>query len=132
MKHWAYPLIGKPYKLGAAGPDEFDCIGLVRYYFKERHGLDLPDYHLASQASLLAFTRATRWVHQDGTPQDEDVLLMENHDGRHVGVVVSTSEGLGLLHAVGGDYDSGSVLWQPLDSLYGYRNQQVWRKPCTP
>lgn len=131
MKHWACSLIGKPYRLGAAGPDEFDCIGLVRYYFKERHGLDLPDYHLSSNLSLLAFTRATGWVRQQGSPENDDVLLIENLNGRHVGVVVNTSEGLGLLHSDGAG-DVGSVIWQPLNSLYGYRNQEVWRKPCTP
>lgn len=132
MKHWAAPLIGAPYKAGASGPCEFDCIGLVRYYFLVRHGLALPDYELSEStaAGLAAFVRATRARRVTGVPQDEDVMTMENFQGRHVGVAVKTSEGLGLLHAVGNN-TKGSVVWQPLNTLVAYRNKQVWRLSCS-
>lgn len=130
--HWAAPLIGKPYKLGACGPDAFDCIGLVRYYFLHRHGLALPDYQLVADGSaeLLAFIRATRWRRVQGEVQDEDVVTMENFQGKHIGIAIETCEGLGLLHAVGTD-QRGSVLWQPMASLVVYRNKQAWRTTCT-
>ena len=80
--HWAAHLIGAPYEAGACGPTSFDCIGLVRHYFKARHG-----------------------------------------------VALRTDEGIGLLHAVGTD-NHGSVVWQPLSTLAGYRNLEAWRSPC--
>lgn len=132
MKHWAAPLIGAPYKAGASGPCEFDCIGLVRYYFRERHGLELPDYDLAggTTAELAAFVRATRARRVGSDLQDEDIVTMENFQGRHVGVAVRTSEGLGLLHAVGNN-TKGSVVWQPMHTLVCYRNKQAWRLSCS-
>ncbi len=129
--HWAAPLIGKPYKTGAVGPDEFDCIGLVRYYFLHRHSLVLPDYKLftGKAEELHAFIRATRWRRVRGAVQDEDVVTMENAQGKHIGVAVKTCEGLGLLHAAGTDR-RGSVVWQPMATLVSYRNKQAWRATC--
>ena len=34
--------LGKPYKWGAAGPNEFDCSGLVVYVYKKAAGMSLP------------------------------------------------------------------------------------------
>jgi cell wall-associated NlpC family hydrolase len=127
MKHWAAGLVGKPYRAGCAGPDEFDCVGLVRYYFRARHGLELPDYHLDVGASLAEFVRATRWRRTQGRPQEDDVLLLTGPAGRHVGVMVANSEGLGLLHAVGTS-GFGHVVWQPLPTLVGYTNPELWRQ----
>lgn len=130
MKHWAADLIGKPYQAGATGPDAFDCLGLVRHYFRARHRLELPDYRLETSTTeeLHRFTRATGWRRCEGKPQEEDLLLMVGIEGRHVGVVTATSEGLGLLHATGNG-DRGQVVWQPLSTLFAYRHLEVWRKP---
>ena len=131
MKHWAAHLVGKPYKAGASGPDEFDCIGLVRYYFKEHLGVVLPDYQVVggTSAELGAFIKATAWHKVSGEARDSDVMTMQNYIGRHVGVVVRSSEGLGLLHAQGND-QSGSVIWQPLSTLTMYQKREVWRAQC--
>lgn len=130
MKHWAYHLIGKPYQAGASGPDSFDCIGLVRYYFKLRHGLDLPDYQVGNDtADLLRFTRATGWRRAGADRQDEDLVTMTGLAGRHIGVTVATDEGLGLLHAIGNNR-LGQVVWQPFETLVGYRNLETWRRAC--
>lgn len=130
MKHWAASLIGKPYRAGATGPEAFDCLGLVRHYFRARHGVELPDYdlHKSTAEDLHRFTRATGWRRCAGAPCEEDLLLMMGIEGRHVGVVTATSEGLGLLHATGKG-DRGCVVWQPLNTLLGYRHPEVWRKP---
>ena len=37
-------LVGKPYRSGAHGPDEFDCWGLVVYIYRELLGIELPEY----------------------------------------------------------------------------------------
>jgi cell wall-associated NlpC family hydrolase len=126
MKNWAAHLVGAPYRTGADGPEEFDCVGLVRHYFRARHGLDLPDYHLTDREGLLQFVRATGWARTRARPQHDDVAVMDGPTGRHTGVLVESSEGLGLLHAVGTDRQ-GQVVWQPLDSLIGYRNIEIWR-----
>lgn len=129
MKHWAYHLIGKPYRAGSSGPDEFDCIGLVRYYFRQRHGVELPDYRLeeGSPKELWRFVRSTGWRRVDQPPAEDDVVTMDGLDGRHVGVMIRCSEGLSLLHAVGKG-DRGQVVRQHLGLLLGYRNFQTWRR----
>jgi cell wall-associated NlpC family hydrolase len=129
MKHWAANLIGKPYEAGASGPDSYDCIGLVRHYFRSQHGVELPDYDIAtgSASDLARFTRATGWRPVDDDPEDQDIVLMIGPDGRHVGVIVQTSEALGILHATGNN-QRGQVIWQPLDTLFGYRNFEIWRR----
>jgi peptidoglycan DL-endopeptidase CwlO len=38
----AYAQLGKPYEWGAAGPDSFDCSGLVMYCYAVGEGIDLP------------------------------------------------------------------------------------------
>lgn len=39
---WARAQIGKPYKLGATGPDAFDCSGLVQQAYLNGAGIKLP------------------------------------------------------------------------------------------
>jgi hypothetical protein len=125
--NWAAPLIGAPYKSGAAGPEAFDCVGLVRYYFRERHGLDLPEYSLGDPGEKLwGFVKATGWRPVSDEPAENDVVTMLGFEGPHVGVMVQCSLGLGLLHAQGNDR-LGQVVWQPLNTLFGYTKVQCWR-----
>jgi len=37
--------IGKPYKVGARGPEFYDCWGLVCAIYKNALGVELPDWH---------------------------------------------------------------------------------------
>ncbi len=121
-------LVGRPYKAGACGPDAFDCIGLVRFWFKQQHGKELPPYTLEMSArDLLRFTRATGWKPVEGRALVDDVVTMTGLEGKHVGVMVATSEGAMLLHAVGSEA-RGQVVLQPLWSLVGYREIQPWRQ----
>lgn len=125
--HWSAPLIGKPYEAGASGPESFDCIGLVRYYFRARHSIELPDYKIEEGfAALLAFARATGWRPVEGLQQEDDLMLMDGLEGKHVGVVIYANQALGLLHAQGNN-KKGSVVWQPLSTLNLYRNFESWR-----
>lgn len=39
---FCYNQLGKPYILGAAGPDAFDCSGLVKYISEHFYGLEVP------------------------------------------------------------------------------------------
>lgn len=44
MNQWIGDLLGKPWVRGANGPDAFDCLGLVKFVYKERKGIELPSY----------------------------------------------------------------------------------------
>lgn len=43
-------LIGKPFRDGGRGPDDYDCWGLAVEVFR-RAGIDLPDYQISCEAS---------------------------------------------------------------------------------
>jgi cell wall-associated NlpC family hydrolase len=43
--------IGKPYVLGARGPDAFDCWGLVCAIYEAQLGVTLPDWHRKENTS---------------------------------------------------------------------------------
>ena len=38
--HWTAEYLGKPWRNGAAGPDAFDCYGLVRAVYRDRYGVE--------------------------------------------------------------------------------------------
>ncbi len=83
--------LGVPYVYGGAGPNAFDCSGLVQYVFR-KFGVDLPHYTV-SQARL-------------GTPVERselkpgDVIFFGENGGRgflyHVGIYVG---GNSFIHA---------------------------------
>ena len=70
--------VGKPYQWGAAGPDSFDCSGLVMYAWAAA-GVQLPHY-VASQYA------ATRHISIDQL-QPGDIVYYNNfgHDGLYIG-----------------------------------------------
>jgi cell wall-associated NlpC family hydrolase len=54
--NYALAVVGKPYRYGSAGPESFDCSGLVEYSFN-RAGVSVPrtsaaQYRAANQVSL--------------------------------------------------------------------------------
>lgn len=138
--HWAARLIGKPYRRGAAGPDAFDCWGLVRYVFAQQHRVALPavnvgagpcaDQAMADEgaaAVLLQAARASGFAPAVAALQADDVLLMRNADGgRHIGVLISHRGTLKLLHACSGH----GVRLQALADvrLEGFHRFEPWRR----
>lgn len=129
--HWAFPLIGKPYQLGAQGPDAFDCWGLVRWAFVNHLGVpDMPAIDVGSTQNLLAIRHAagvSGWHPiADKKPKVNDVALMDSIDGKHVGIVARANGGLGLVHA----YELAGVTFTALNDLkyLGFKNFSYWRK----
>lgn len=128
--HWAAPLIGRPYLRGAAGPDAFDCWGLVRHVFAVHHGIDMPVVNVAStedQADAIrAAAQASGWRPVDaGIPRDGDIALMRGPLGRHVGVLVLADGHLRLLHSV----ERVGVCMQSLADVRsaGFSRPTLWR-----
>lgn len=74
--------LGRPYKFGAAGPNEFDCSGLVQYSLKQI-GVTAP------RTSEEQFA----WCEPVSTPQAGDLVFFVGAEGEappgHVGIVVA-------------------------------------------
>ncbi|MEW6186832.1 MAG: C40 family peptidase [Thermodesulfobacteriota bacterium] len=80
-------LLGKPYKLGARGPEAFDCSGLV-YYIFQRIGLTLPfmTEGLLRQGYSISGDRV----------QEGDLVFFKNIKEFHVGIMINKQE---FIHA---------------------------------
>ena len=93
--NFALAQLGKPYVFGTAGPDTFDCSGLVSAAYKQA-GIDIPAY---------TFTQATR-----GRPIDPatepiragDLIFVRGgrpaQDLGHVGMAISATEWIQAPH----------------------------------
>ena len=100
-------LIGRPYQIGAMGPDKFDCYGLVRHVQGKCYAYEMPDlpYAIATTRSqaeaMLSHPEREKWQQVETIDaQDGDIVLMGNVSGRdfHLGTyVVVNSLGL-VLH----------------------------------
>lgn len=133
--HWATDLIGVPYGAGAAGPDAFDCWGLVRYVFRTVHGIDMPvvsvgrvgDESADNVAAIKRAAEVSGWKPSSATDAAEnDIVLMNSPLGRHVGVMVRANGALLFLHAIEGL----GVCVQPLADLsrMGFTGFTFWRR----
>lgn len=130
--HWAAGLIGKPYGAGAAGPDAFNCWGLVRHVFEAVHGIAMPAIALDDPAAdnVRAIKEAARisgWRPSGATaPAADDIVLMQSLTGPHVGVMVAANGTLLLLHCL----ERIGVCAQPLADLQrtGFHGFVFWRR----
>jgi len=121
--HWAFELIGKPWAPDARGPDAFDCVGLVAWCMRARLGVDMP--------SLAEVADGVKWHRVDGPWRENDVVLMQGAEGRHIGYVVDAGR-LGVLHAEGhltARGPVGSVVFQTFEQATsgGYHRFELWR-----
>lgn len=46
-------LIGVPYRIGARGPDEFDCYGLLAEMYRRVHEVRIPDFRSPQDFSAM-------------------------------------------------------------------------------
>ena len=134
MTHWALDLIGRPWLRGAAGPDAFDCWGLVRHCYATRWGVALPPIEPATYSAhgttraVIAEQRAGRFAPAEGAPREGDVVLMSQaRRPHHVGLWLEVDGG-GVLHSVEG----AGVGWQRLPDLKaaGWHRIEFWRRTC--
>ncbi len=101
-------LIGKPYKIGAEGPHEYDCYGLARLVLANVFGA-----HLPARRGAVSLYRGCKRV---AGPVDGALVMMDNGTGRHVGVWLDP-EG-GCIHAL----DGVGVIFEhlPMLEMRGY------------
>ena len=85
-------LIGKPWRLGARGPDAYDCWGLVREVMQRmRPGLPLPDWASdemtrTRQRSLMAEAFPVYCV---PTKELNDGVLLMSENASHIAIVAN-------------------------------------------
>lgn len=118
MSHWAETYIGKAWRNGAAGPDAYDCYGLVRAVYRYRRGVVLPVLDVDALAPICV-RRAMRdydysaWQTIAAPAIELDVVEMSlAARPHHVGVYVDIDGG-GVLTSVEG----AGVIFQTLTSL---------------
>lgn len=132
--HWAAKYIGLPWRLGASGPDAFDCWGLVRHVQKEHFGIEMPHlnvYQCDNKEEINALLRSSPWKRSSDETKEGDVVLMYGADGPHVGIVLEIDGIAGCLHAIGSVKSNGSVVFtQRLEDLsaLGFARLQFWRR----
>lgn len=100
--HWAAAYLGKPWRIGADGPDAFDCWGLVRAVLRTRAGVELQPIVFADVRELItafsAHPEHAAW-RRVGEPRELDAVLMSQaRHPIHVGLWVDADGGR-VLHA---------------------------------
>ena len=96
--------VGKPYVYGDAGPDSFDCSGLVMYCYKQAYGVDLP-HQSGSQVEDGRFNNVNSY--NELTPGD--IIVTYGHAAVYIG------DGK-IIHAARPDL---GVIESPVDIMCG-------------
>jgi hypothetical protein len=104
-------MIGMPFKTHASGPDQFDCIGVVREVYRRAGWSDaaLPsaDNEAACVASIGSESSGLPWDAVDAVTGGVittrlafgDIVMVHNRTTTHVSVVVDASRQLALSSA---------------------------------
>lgn len=104
MMHWAHPYLGKPWRAGAAGPDAYDCWGLLCAVLAARAGIkvDVIAHPPEELRALIAFFRDhaefANWREVDTPTELDAVVMAQAKHPFHVGVWVDANGGR-VLHA---------------------------------
>ena len=85
-------LIGKPFEIGARGPDKYDCYGLLTEVFK-RAGLQVPDYESPSDGKIIAAMMSKEVELWEKTHLEPGAALLFKIPGStHVGVYLGNDK----------------------------------------
>jgi cell wall-associated NlpC family hydrolase len=127
---WAIEYIGKEWVSGDAGPDSFDCWGLVRHVQKNIYNRDVPEISVDAmniRAVVAAFNNHPERQNWEEVkePKDGDCLLMSSgKEPTHVGIWIDIDGG-GVLHAIQG---TGVVFSKNANlKLLGYNTLGIYR-----
>lgn len=101
--------IGSPYKYGGAGPDAFDCSGLVTYAYRQV-GVAVP------RTAAQQFAAATPVKRSELRPGDLVFFRLESRSVSHVGIYAGDNR---FVHA---PQRGGNVRVASLDEEYFRRN----------
>lgn len=116
--HWSIAYIGCPWVSGAAGPDAYDCHGLVRAVYRDAFGIVLPvvEVDALNPRAVCCAVRDydySGWQELAAPDSEFDVVQMSyGNRPHHVGLFIE-ADGGGVLSAVEG----AGVVFQSLTSL---------------
>ncbi|MEQ1614490.1 MAG: NlpC/P60 family protein [Hyphomicrobiaceae bacterium] len=105
MTHWALAYIGKPFAFDAAGPDAFDCWGLVRAVYLAQRGISLPPAGIANgdiATTMRGFRdhpERAKWISVERPQEFDAVLMAQAKHPIHVGLWVAGGLHGRVLHA---------------------------------
>lgn len=95
-------LLGKPFRTGARGPLEFDCVGLF-LEIQHRLGVPVPEWRSHVRLLDMAKLQWERIASYDTQPGD-GILIFGDNPRWHLGVVCGKGE---MIHA---NEDAGAVV----------------------
>lgn len=98
---FVHELIGRPYELGAEGPDAYDCYGLARHVQRVVMGHTMPPAERGDIIQQLRETQELRRWRRVPAPQPWDMVLMGNTGDRshHIGIWIVPGRRGQILHA---------------------------------
>jgi len=100
-------LIRKPYKIGARGPDAYDCYGLARHIQMELAGVQMPDVAFAEPTTraqaeaMLSHPERQAWDEvTEAEARELDLVLMGNVAKRdfHLGTYIIPATAPAVIH----------------------------------
>lgn len=135
--HWSSAFVGRPWALGAEGPDAFDCWGLVREVQRAVFGRELPALSInvrevpqTQWATLRDLVQRSDWRCGGdlSTAKAGDVILMRGLRGPHIGVCIGRGE---VLHAPGwrdedGDHGAACIADARGLKSAGFGRLEIW------
>ena len=131
MSHWAEQLIGRRWRRGAQGPEEFDCWSFLRWVERTQFGRELAEIVVpeppVGMSIVAAFAQAfaahsEEWAKWRPTPapvEGDAVAMSKGRRIHHVGVWIDADRG-GVLHCLEG----AGVILSPVAAL----RAALWRR----
>lgn len=105
MSDFLNSLIGKPYEVGAVGPDSYDCWGLAQVIQRELFGREMPDIKSPPKSlkSLIHYVRdhdaRKQWKAAEKFPiHGQLVEMTQSEHPFHIGVYLEYDGG-GIIHS---------------------------------
>jgi proteasome lid subunit RPN8/RPN11 len=125
-KGWKAELVGRPFVFGV-----LDCLTLVRDYFTERHGIEIPDFRYEPRfwdkgVNLYGENLPKHFVRVD--PKDiraSDLILMKLESELPNHVAIYLGDGMILHHPA--EHLSGTHPYVYNRGYYALATQSVWR-----
>lgn len=99
-------LLGRPYVLGAQGPEAFDCYGLARQLQADLFERPMPAFEMPGQAGRTAIAAAIavhperqRWREIEAPVDGALITMARNTVGYHIGTWLAEDGGI-IVHAI--------------------------------